>query len=182
MTEEHSSAGPAVMMCCLIGMCIVVGLLFVIAEPAGGHGSAHEQFESTMYKGATGGDRLADVRWLGLGFALLQAVFFVTSLLLGTKQRGPLMAWFAAGGLLYLAAFVALVVAESMYVEGSARQIVMGLPLPTAIMVYAIGGIPVLFSLIYVWQFDRWILKPEDLQRIESLAQQQRQARMQEEA
>lgn len=175
MTQERSSAAAAVMMCCLVGMCIVIGLLFVIDEPAGGHGSLHSEFKATMYQGSTGSDRLGNVRWIGLGFALLQALFFVTSLLLGTRKRGALLIWFVTGAVLYLASFVALVVAESMYVEGGAREIVLGLPVPTAIMIYVIGGVPVLFSVIYVWQFDRWVLKPEDLERITELAQQQKQ-------
>lgn len=175
MTHERPSAAAAVMMCCLVGMCVVIGLLFLIAEPAGGHGAAHAEFKATMYQGSTGSDRLGTMRWVGLGFALMQALFFVTSLTLGTKQRGALLVWFVAGGLLYLASFVALVVAESMYVQGDAREIVLGLPVPTAIMIYVVGGVPLLFSVIYVWKFDRWVLKSEDLERVTALAQRQKQ-------
>lgn len=177
MTQERPSAAPVVLMSCLVGMCMVVALLFVIDEPTGGHGSLHPQFESTMYQGSTGSDRLGSVRWLGLGFALLQAVFFVTCLMLGTKQRRSFLVWCLAGGFLYLASFVALAVVESIYVQGGAREIVLGLPVPTAIMIYLIGGVPVLFCVVYVWQFDRWILQDEDLQKISALAERQRELR-----
>jgi len=165
-------------MFCLAGMCVAVGLLFFISEPPGGHGTAHARFADTMNQGSTGFDRLGGVRWLGLAFALLQAVFFVVVLFLGTKERGSLRGWFAAVGFLYLAMFTALVIAEAAYAQGSARDIVLGFPLPTAIMVYGVGGTPILFSMFYLLQFDRWILKPEDLQRIQELARQRRQATM----
>ena len=180
MSQNRFLSAPAIMLCCLLGMCTVVGLLFVIAEPAGGHGGRHPRFPDTMYEGATESDRLGGVRWLGLGFALLQALFFVTVLLLGVRRQSRVLGWWIVGGTLYLAAFVALVVAESVYAQGGARQIVLGLPLPTAIMVYLVGGIPVLFRLLYVWQFDRWVLDPDDLQRMNTLAAQQREADAQE--
>ncbi|MCH2201858.1 MAG: hypothetical protein MK102_07800 [Fuerstiella sp.] len=176
MNDERSSNVPLVLMFCLTGMCVVVGLLFFIIEPAGGHGTAHARFPDTMNQGSTGFDRLGDVRWIGLAFALLQAAFFVVVLFLGTKERTALRGWFAAVGFLYLLTLTALVIAEAAYAQGSVRDIVLGFPLPTAIMVYGVGGTPILFSMFYLLMFDRWILKPEDLQLIQELAQQGNQA------
>lgn len=177
MPDQRSSAAPALMMCCLVGMCAVVALLFLIAEPPGGHGAPHDQFARTMYKGNIGIDRLADVRWLGLAFAGMQAIFFVSCLLLGTRKRGRLLVVVVSGGLLYVAAFVALVLADSVYAGGGAREIVLGLPVPTAIMIYVVTAVPVIFSVMYVLQFDQWILKPEDLERINQLAERRRQSK-----
>ena len=174
MSDERSSAVPVVLLFCLAGMCAVVGLLFFIIEPPGGHGAAHARFPATMYQGSVGSDRLADVRWLGLAFALFQATFFVVALLLGSKRRGKSLVWFIIGGLLYAATFIALAVVESVYAQGGARDIVFGLPSPTAIMIYGVGGVPIVFSIFYVLQFDRWVLRDEDLRRINELVEQRR--------
>lgn len=174
MIDQHSSAVPVVLMLCLVGMCVVVGLLIYISEPEGAHGSTHSQFASTMNRGSTGSDRLTEVRWLGLVFALLQVTLFVVCLLLGFKQHRPVLGWFAIGGLFYGAAFGALVVAESAYVHADVRNIVLGFPLPTAIMIYGVGGVPIMFSVFYVLRFDQWFLKPQDLQRIDELLAQRR--------
>ncbi len=175
MSDHRSSAVPVVLMFCLLGMCVVVGLLFYIEEPEGGHGAAHSRFARTMYQGDTGSDRLIGVRWLGLGFVLLQVTFFVVSLLLGTSHRGPVLGWFMISGLFYGATVGALIIAESVYAQGGARNIVLGFPLPTAIMIYGVGGVPIIFSVFYVLQFDHWFLKPEDMQRIDELVEQRRQ-------
>jgi hypothetical protein len=176
MSDERYSAAPVVLMICLTGMCVCVGLLFFVVEPTGGHGVAHARFPTTMYQGNIGSDRLAEVRWLGLAFALLQATFFVVILLLGNRRRGQMLVWFMTGGLLYAATFIALAVVDSFYAEGGARDIVFGLPLPTAIMVYGVGGVPIVFTIYYVLHFDRWVLQSDDLQRIVELAEQRRVA------
>ena len=178
MNDNRSSMAPVVLLSCLTGMCIVVGFLFFIEEPVGAHGEAHSQFASTMLKGDIGSDRLGRVRWLGLAFALLQTMFFVVSLLLGIRQEDRVLLWFAIGGILYATTLTALVVTESVYAQGGARDIVLGFPLPTAIMIYGVGGVPVIFSCFYVLRFDRWVLKPEDLQRINELAREQSQVRV----
>ena len=165
-------------MFCLTGMCITLGLLFFVTEPSGGHGTVHARFPDTMNQGSTGTDRLGNVRWIGLSFALLQASFFVVVLFLGTKERRALGSWFGSVGFLYLMMMTVMIFVEAAYAKGDTRDIVLGLPLPTAIMVYGVGGIPVLFSVFYLLQFDRWILKPEDLQRIEEFVRTRRQETM----
>ena len=112
MSDHRSSAVPVVMMLCLLGMCAVIGLLFNIAEPEGGHGVAHSQFASTMHQGDTGSDRLIGVRGLGLIVALLQVIFFVVILLLGTRHRGPVLICFTISGLFYADPVAALIVTE----------------------------------------------------------------------
>jgi hypothetical protein len=163
-------------MCCLVGMCLVVVSLFFISDPAAGRSPAHAEYSGTMYQSRLGTDRHIQVRWIGLAFALVQAIFFVVVLFLGTKQRGPLVALFGLGGLVYAAAFIALVLVESTYAQGSAQNMILGFPLPTAIMVYGVGGTPIFFSVVYVLQFDRWVMKSRDLERISQLANERRQA------
>jgi len=176
MSEQQASAVPVILMCCLVGMCLVIMSLFCISDPSAGRSPAHAEFSDTMYQSSLGTDRHTQVRWVGLAFALAQAIFFVVVLLLGTKQRGPLVVLFGLGGLAYAAAFIALVLAESTYAQGDVQSIVLGFPLPTAIMVYGVGGVPIFFSALYVLQFDRWVMRPEDLERVTKLAAERRQA------
>ena len=48
-------------------------------------------------------------------------------------------------------------------------QITGGLPLPSALMVYGLAGTPLIFAMLYIMNFDTWILTPEDLQKFQSI-------------
>ena len=48
-------------------------------------------------------------------------------------------------------------------------QITGGLPLPSALMVYGLAGTPLIFAVLYIMQFDTWILTPEDLEQFQSI-------------
>jgi len=161
-------------------MCLILLSLFFIPDPAAGISPVHSTFASTMFQGDIGVDRHADVRWIGLIFALLQTIFFVSVLFLGTRQRGLFSQLFTVGGLVYAGTFIALVVAHWVYATTDAQDIVWGFPLSTAIMMYGIVGVPVFFSAVYYAKFDDWVMKPDDLQRINDLAERKRQAQAEE--
>ena len=163
------------LLCSVGGMCLILLSLFFIPDPAAGISPVHPTFASTMFQGDIGVDRHAGIRWLGLVFVLLQATFFVCVLFLGTRQRGLFSALFTVGGLVYAGTFIALVIAHRAYATGDAQDIVLGFPVPTAIMMYGIVGVPVFFSAVYYVKFDDWVMKPEDLQRINDLAERKRQ-------
>jgi len=123
-----------------------------------------------MLEAGDGIERLGSMRWFGLAFGLLQVAFYVGCLALGLKRRsGPAVILLVLFGLLYAAMFLLLVTVDEQYARGDVRTIVLGLPLPTAIMMYGMGGIPVLFTLLYVIQFDRWIVTQQDLEKLEEL-------------
>ena len=52
----------------------------------------------------------------------------------------------------------------------------LGFPLPTAVMLYGIWGVPLIFVLFFVIRFDQWILKPEELERFETLLAEKRES------
>lgn len=158
----------------LVGICVVVAFVVLGLEVDSSHGVTHDQFPQSMLQGGSGVERHRDVRWLGLAFGLLQISLFVGCLLLGLRQLKGRVGVFAACGAVYALAFTLMVVADHFYATGQARQIVLGFPLPTALMVYGVGGAPLAFVLIYVLQFDRWILTPDDLERFEQLVQEKR--------
>lgn len=173
MPNQTSSRLPKILYGFLVAIAVSMMLPLLLTEPTGGHGSLHDDFPP-MLKGYTGGDRLGVVRWIGLALALSLVGFFVTCLVIGLRKHGGRARWMIGIGLLYAATFSALVLAEHSTARGNVPSIVMGFPLPTAIMMYGISGVPVLFSALYVLHFDRWILEPDDQKRIESIAREKR--------
>lgn len=157
-------------------MCVVIVLVLISPEVESSHGVTHPTFDQSMLQGGDGQQRHRNVRWLGLAFALLEVAFFVGCLLLGLRRLRGHIAFFIGFGCLFAIAVTLMVVFDQAYASGDSRQIVLGFPLPTALMIYGVGGAPLAFVLIYMLKFDRWILTPEDMERFEQLVQEQRSA------
>ena len=158
----------------LLAMCVCIGIVLTTDEPDNAHGFAHSTFESSMQQGGSGLERHAQVRWLGLAYGMLQIVFFVSCLVLGVREPEKRKWAFLLTGIIYLATFCLMVVADYFYVRDQNPILVLGFPLPTAIMLYGLWGVPLIFLLFYFINFDRWILDPADLEHFEKTLQEKR--------
>lgn len=54
-------------------------------------------------------------------------------------------------------------------------MLVLGFPLPTALKLYGVGGVPLAFILLYIFWFDRLILTADDMVKLERIVQEKRQ-------
>jgi len=97
----------------------------------------------------------------------------VAGLCLGVRRdRSALLPLVLAGGA-YVAVFAAIV---GTYAAGmDDAPIVLGLPLPTALLLFAMPSVPWLFILLYIVKFRQWIYNDEDAQRFAELLTQSRQ-------
>lgn len=161
----------------LLGMCCVIGIVLLTPEPAGGLSDEHPTFGESMQRARAGAERHAQVRWFGMALGLLEIGFFVCCLVMGLGHscRTTWPYWIAGAG--YAAIFCLMVLADSFYVQQQAPQLFGGFPWPTFLMLFGLGGLPIVFVLFYIVNFDRWILDPEDLQRFRESLHQREQAR-----
>lgn len=166
---------PLLLFALLLGMCAIIGIALLSEPPDNNHGVTHPRFAESMLHGGDGRQRHESVRWLGLAYGALQIVFFVSCLVLGIREPSRCKVAFVLCGVVYLATFCLMVVADRSYVVSENPELFLGFPLPTAMMLYGLSGAPLLFLLIYVVQFDRWILNPEELQRFEELLREKRE-------
>jgi hypothetical protein len=82
---------------------------------------------------------------------------------------------FVGLGALHVAAFVLMFIADYYYSMGELRTLAMGFPIPTALMIYGVGGVPVVFILLYMFAFERLILTADDMRKLERIVQEKRQ-------
>ena len=124
-----------------------------------------------MRQGGTG-ERHAQVLWLGAAFGVLQLLLFVACLAFGLRgARGSSRAKRRAlllGGLLYLAVFMALVLAYQDTLQDPTRLLV-SLPPPTAVMLWVLWPFPLYFVLVYSLKFEDWVFRKEDSRRFREL-------------
>ena len=165
---------PLMLFGVLLAMCVIIGIVLTTHEPDNAHGFAHSTFEASMQQGGSGLERHRQIRWLGLAYGTLQIVFFVSCLVLGVRDPQNRKWAFLLAGIVYVATFCLMVVADHYYVHDDNPTLVLGFPLPTAIMLYGLWGVPLIFLLFYIINFDRWILSPVELERFEKLLQEKR--------
>ena len=150
----------AVLFALSIGLCLLLGIALMIPEVPGGHGVPHPDFPSMLQ----GGDvsRHDSTLWLGWTMGVVEIAFFVGLLAMGTRGRGtfPFEARFMVIGLI---AFIAVFSAMVFTYAAEINPIVLGFPLPTALMFYGVGGVPVIFILLYMIRFDPWVLTDDQL-------------------
>jgi hypothetical protein len=168
----------------LLAMCALVACLFLLDEPPASRGFAHPEV-ATMERGGDGADRLGSVLWLGWGLGLLEIGFFVALIALGARSRGGLRGlgrplWYGLAA--FAGLWTALVLGYRSWVLAAPDSLWLALPSPTAIMLYAIWPMPVLFIGLYAMGFSRWIYTEEDRRRFEALLSQRRVARNADEA
>ena len=147
-----------------LGIAALLVMAFAVPEPVASHGLVHPELAS-MQRGGPGLERLGHALWLGFGLGLCEIALFVSLLGLGARGRGGLRGLgrpLLAGGLAYAAVWTALVAAYPSYAAGS-DAVFLGFPLPTAWMLFALWPLPLVFVVLYVVGFDRWIAPQRDL-------------------
>ena len=169
---------PQILFATALGMCAVVVVAFLIAEPADSHGFPHPDYP-TMEQGGCGLERHGPILWLGWIFGVLEILFFVAAMALAARKRedlrglGKPLLW---GAVAYLAVWTLQVVAYRGYMTDPDPALFLAFPAPTAVMMYGLWGVPIIFMALYFFGFDRWILTDEDVEEFERLLAAKRDA------
>lgn len=181
---------PKILFALLLAMCALVGAVLSIQETpfieasevgamvksAQGHGTAHAEFK-TMKIGGSGEARHGRILWLGWAFGLLQICFFIGLLALSSERRDgsqSMLRSLGAGLLLYSGVFTVLIVSYSQFMVEDSPDLVMGLPRPTAWMIYGLWTVPVWFLILYIKAFKQSIWTEDDQTRFERIIEEKR--------
>lgn len=149
----------------VLAMCLVVGVALLIPETRGGHGFAHPEHPG-MFQVPSGEIRHGDVLWLGWAFGILQIAFYVGLMALGARKGNDLrglgqpLLW---GALAYAVTWTILFLTYNDYLTDPAPELFLGLPIPTAIFLYVFYPLPLLFVVLFISGYKRWVLTDTDL-------------------
>ena len=171
---------PVVVFAVLVALCAVVLAVALTDEPAGSRGIDHPEFE-TMRQGG-GSERHDSVVFWGWLYGTLSIALFVGFMALGLRRRGRLPEGsgpaLVIGLALFALVFTLLVLSYRAYVEPGADRALFGsFPRPTAWMLYGLWPVPLVFALLYMKNFDRWVISEDEVAEFEQLVAESKRER-----
>jgi len=134
-------------------------------------GMVHEQFKTMAHSGARVVDA-EEVKWLAYLFGIGVIGVFGFAVSFGAKRREQLKEikpWLIIGVVAYLLVYTLLTLNYWDYAIEGNDKIIGGLPAPTALMLYGLGMIPLIISLVYIIKFRDWVLTEEDEIRFQEI-------------
>jgi len=146
---------------CLVLLCLVLGGVLVRQEPANGHGLPHPRF-ATIDRGGPAA-RHDDLMWAGWLYGVLQLALFVSLLLIGLRRGSTGAGMIRIIGAAVIAAFTIMMLVYQKHMHTSAAAMILGYPVSTALMLFLFWPLPVLFVVLYIIKFDRWIADPDKI-------------------
>ena len=156
---------------------VAVALLLSTPELGDVDGKPHERF-STMASGGSGSARHANVLWLGGLFGAAALAYCVALMAFGARKSASLRGLgppLAASLAVALAFWVWLLVSYARTMDGGTVSFFLTLPGPSAIMLYGLFPVTILFNLLYVIGYKRWILTENDYQEYERVIEKIRE-------
>ncbi len=152
---------------CALSMLMLVALLWWLPPLADATGTTHADFQTMVHSRADLPRQ--DWWWLGgLAWGTLIIGTLAATLLLATQFRGrstPFTRITGLAMLLYWSCFVLMMVAWRM----GWTPHVLGFPLPTALMLYGLWGIPLLITWAHYRYYDRWVFTPDQRARFREM-------------
>ncbi len=153
---------------------MVALLIFAVPEVEGERGGVHPEF-STMDRGGSG-ERHADLLAWGYVLGALSIVSFGAFLALGASRAsgslrglGRHLLW---GTGLFLAAWTLVMLAYRDSLADQSTSLVLYFPLASALMLYLLYPVSMVYNLFFVAGFKRWVLTDEDHRTYRHLADQ----------
>lgn len=152
----------------LLGILLFLLLLIGVAsfyQPIPGlTGSPHPDFAG-MKISPDNTDLYSHSKWIGYLFAMGLIAMFVTILIIGSRRNGKLTGMtkgLVIFGVIYAIVFSMMIFSNWSYVNDTNHQFFWQMPKPTAWMIYGVWLSPLVVTAIYVLNFERWVISPED--------------------
>ena len=144
---------------CLLSMTLTLSIALSHMDPKESYSNPHPKFPSMSQQAGSAGHADQVVVGYLLGCQLL--VLFSASLLLGVKRgKSSAITWIVVTAGVYLFIYSMLIFT---YREGMrAASFYLGLPLPTALLVFGIWLVPFLLVMLFVVNYRRWIFDAKD--------------------
>jgi len=127
-------------------------------------GGGHEQFAS-MAQGSAG-NAIINTSYLSLFFGISTFTVLILSLLVGLGARVNLKSSVVLiiSGSIMVFVLISIFFTYNQFIQSESLQLIHGFPLPTILIIYGIWIYPLVFTLLYVLNFKRWVISPDEIE------------------
>lgn len=169
---------PAILLAALLALWGVVIYATVSPDDVYPGAVTHPQ-QSEMHVAGPAAEYDARMIAAGTAAGVLVISVLLLCLLLGSGKNGAspqFVGIVVVVGSLLLGVFLAMTSAMGEYIRSPSPNLIGGFPVPTAWMVFGVWLTPVLFLVVYVAGFRRWVMTEDDQRRLETLVAQRQAA------
>ena len=161
----------------LLVLCAIIVALFCIGQVPGGLSFKHPEYVDIL-QGRSGTETQSHIKWLGWAFGMLQFCFFTSLLALCLNKQGRLKILkkpLLTGMILCMTAFCLMTAAYWIFARQGGGSLFGSFPLPTALMLYALWPMQILFVIIYVTYYDKAVFTAKDNEKFQALVRSHRE-------
>ncbi len=136
-----------------------------------GHGIMHDTYP-TMLIGGPGKERSEPIFFLASLFGIFVFLFIIAAILYGMRTQSPernASKWLLYCGVVVVFIFSGVLYSYWGYLHNTDLVLFGSLPISTAWVLYGIWFSPALFSLVYIFGFQRFIWNQNDEERFQAL-------------
>jgi len=153
--------------CLIVFFAILLAILF--STPlAQATGMADTKF-ATLNRSGTSVATEPTIKWLAYFFGLGIVSIFCLCIFMGARKKQPdlrksIYQTLGIGTLLYMVVYTLMVRSWWEYVATNSMDYFLGLPKPTAWLMFGLMFIPLFMSFLYIFKFNDWIIRPEEME------------------
>jgi hypothetical protein len=156
----------------LLGFLISLVLFGLSVESSFGAGAPHPDHPSMM----AGSDDMPTSQlkvvtlFAGMVIQSLMIIVFLLAFPKGFFQSNPkAQTTLLIGGSVYYALYILMVMTSWKYEEIESVEMISGFPVPSAILLFGLGFIPLYFITAFLLNFNKWLYTPEDEEKFNQL-------------
>lgn len=157
---------------------VCIGFMLGTGQLENPTGQIYETYQSMLVSGTSVASHPI-LKWMALFFGIGILIVFSFIMFLGFRKGGrklnpQLKQSLLAGMGLYIACFIIMTIVYWQYHDGTNLEYFMGVPSPTAWMLFGLGLAPLYFTTIYIIKFNDWVISPEELDEFHDIVRKRR--------
>ncbi len=152
---------------------VLIGIMAISDHIPGLTGGSDTQYPSLLISGRPMA-QFSQLKIVSLLFGVCIITIFLLCVTLGAQKansriQNNINKTILIGAILYLGVFLWMVTCWWSYTETYSYDYFLGLPKPTAILMFGLLFTPLIFSFFYITQFDEWVYSQEDEERFKEI-------------
>ena len=167
---------------CLIAFFAILLAIIFSTPLAQATGMADTEF-ATLNRSGTSVATEPTIKWLAYFMGLGIISIFCLCVFLGARKkqaalRKTIYQILGVGTLMYMAVYTMMVRSWWDYVATNSMDYFMGLPKPTAWMMFGLMFLPLFMSFLYIFKFNDWIIRSEEMEAFNKMVARRKKEKM----